>query len=80
MRIWTWITGGLLTLVGILAGLLKIRNAQYKDTKDKLEVREKAVEIRKDQDEAKTEILTEETDRVKKADRTGYTADDLNKL
>ena len=67
-------------MVGILAGLLKIRNAQYKDTKDKLEVREKAVEIRKDQDEAKTEILTEETDRVKKADRTGYTADDLNKL
>lgn len=80
MKIWTWITGGLLALVGILAGLLKIRNTQYKDTKDKLEVREKAVEIRKDQDEAKTEILTEETDRVKKADRTGYTADDLNKL
>lgn len=67
-------------MVGILAGLLKIRNTQYKNTKDKLEVREKAVEIRKDQEEAKTEILTEETERVKKADRTGYTADDLNKL
>lgn len=80
MKIWTWITGGLLALAGILAGMLKIRNTQYKDTKDKLEVREKAVEIRKGQEEAKTEILIEEKQRVKKADRTGYTADDLNKL
>lgn len=86
-KIWAYITGALLALVGILGALLKIRGDQYKKARHEVKTHEKAREIRKDQGEAITEIKQTEQDRIEthtkpdsrsRADRINSVLNDRN--
>jgi hypothetical protein len=80
----TKIWSAIVAILTAITGALFIRNRYVEDKNEKLEseikVKDKKEEIRKDQGKARTEILEDEKRRIKDADTSGYTADDLNKL
>lgn len=79
-KIWATI-GAIIT--AIIGGLF-MRNRYVENKNDELEheikIKDKQTEIRRDQDQSKSEILEDEKKRIKNAHAPGYTADDLNKL
>jgi hypothetical protein len=78
--IWAKVTTALTAVVVILAAAIKFKSAENSRLQREIKVKDKKEEIRKDQIEAKNEILEEEKQRVKDTNKSGSRADRLNRL